>query len=132
MDCLFCGIANGKVPNYKIFEDEFTLAFLDIANDVDGHTIVIPKKHVENIVDCDDETITYLMNTVKLVSINYVKNCGYQGVNLLNASGEAAQQSIPHFHIHIIPRKENDGIDAWPDFGGAKEFAEVMLAKLKP
>ena len=89
------------------------------------------QKHVENIVDCDDETLTRLMNTVKLISIHYVKNCGYQGVNILNASGKAAQQSILHFHIHIIPRKENDGINAWPVFNGARESAEVMLVKLK-
>jgi len=131
MECLFCGIANGKVPNYTIFKDEYTFAFLDIANDVDGHTIIIPKKHVENIVDCDSDTLMRLMNTVQRVSTYFIENCGYHGVNILNASGEAAQQSIQHFHIHIIPRKEKDGIDAWPVFGGARESAEVMLTKLK-
>lgn len=58
-------------------------------------------------------------------------NCGYSGVNLLCASGEAAGQSVPHFHIHIIPRREADGIDAWPGFGGAKADIEKLHQKLK-
>jgi len=131
MDCVFCKIANGTLPNHTIFEDEHTLAFLDIANDVDGHTIVIPKNHIANILDCDSDTFIQLMNTVKLLSTHYAENCGYQGVNILNASGEAAQQSVPHFHIHIIPRKDGDGIDAWPDFGEAHESAETMQGRLK-
>jgi len=128
--CVFCEIINGTIPKYTIYEDKHTLAFLDIANDVDGHTIVIPKKHVVNILDCDDETLMRLMNTVKLLSTHYVKNCGYQGVNLLNASGEAAQQSVPHFHIHIIPRKTDDAVDAWPAFDKAYESFETMQTKL--
>jgi histidine triad (HIT) family protein len=100
-------------------------------NDVEGHTIVIPKKHVNNIFDCDVNTLTNLMNTVKLISNHYVDNCGYQGINLLNANGVAAQQSVPHFHIHMIPRKNNDGIDAWPVFKGTNQSADEMLQKLK-
>ena len=131
MDCVLCKIVTGNIPSRKIYEDEYTLAFLDIANDVDGHTIVIPKKHINNILDCDNDTLGYLMNTIKLVSSHYVNNCGYQGVNLLNASGTAAQQSVPHFHIHIIPRQTNDGIDAWPIFNGGSLSADEMLQKLK-
>ena len=130
MDCVFCGIINGTIPKYTIYEDEHTLAFLDIANDVDGHTIVVPKKHVVNILDCDDDTLVQLTGTVKLLSTHYVENCGYQGVNLLNASGKAAQQSVSHFHIHIIPRKNDDGIDAWPVLGAAHEAIEAMQTRL--
>ena len=131
MDCVFCEIVNMNVPSRKIYEDEYTIALLDIANDVDGHTVVIPKKHVNNILDCDIETLMHLMNTVKLVSNHYVNNCGFQGVNLLNANGVEAQQSVPHFHIHIIPRKKNDGIDAWPTFKGILQSTDTMLQKLK-
>jgi len=131
MDCIFCKIINGNLPLRKIYEDEYTLAFLDIAEDVDGHTLVIPKKHVVNILDCDNETLGRLMNAVKLISNHYVENCGYDGVNLLNASGEEAQQTVFHFHIHIIPRKSNDGINAWPRFGGARASLDEMLQKLK-
>ena len=131
MQCVFCGIVNGNIPKRQIYEDEYTVAFLDIANDVDGHTIVIPKNHVVNILDCDYDTLTRLMRTVKLISNHYVERCGYQGVNLLNASGIEAQQSIPHFHIHIIPRKSNDNIDAWPSFNGSNQSADEMLQVLK-
>jgi histidine triad (HIT) family protein len=131
MSCIFCSIVNGQAPSRKILEDEYTLAFLDIANDVDGHTLVIPKKHVESILDCDDETLSRLVSSVKRVSKHYTDHCGYQGVDLLNASGEAAQQSVPHFHIHIIPRKDGDGIDAWPAFKGSTQALDKMHEMLK-
>lgn len=130
-ECVFCKIINGDLPGYKIYEDEHTLAFLDIGNDVDGHTIVIPKKHVTNILDCDDETLGYVMNAIKFISNHYTVHCGYSGVNLLNASGTSAQQSVSHFHLHIIPRKKDDGIDAWPDFKGGKFSLEDMHHVLK-
>lgn len=113
-DCIFCKIIKGEIPCYKIYEDEKTLAFLDIACDSFGHTLVIPKKHFENVLDCDGEYLSAVMETVKKVSRHYVDNCGFSGVNILNASGRSAQQSVFHLHMHIIPRKENDGLDTWP------------------
>ncbi|MBR5344848.1 MAG: HIT family protein [Clostridia bacterium] len=103
-DCVFCRIVSGEIPSMKIFEDEQTFAFMDIAKDVDGHILVIPKKHYQNILDCDSETLAAVMRTVRTVSIHLTTECGYEGVNLLNASEECAGQSVPHFHIHIIPR----------------------------
>lgn len=129
-DCIFCKIAAGEVPGRKVFEDEHTLAFLDIAGDVDGHILVIPKRHVKNILDCDGETLTQVMRTVKRVADHLTKNCGYDGVNLLNASGEGAGQSVPHLHIHIVPRKAGDGIDAWPKFEGAKREIEEVFREI--
>ncbi len=131
-DCIFCKIVNGSVPSKVVFEDEHTMAFMDIAGDVDGHIAVIPKKHCNNILDCDAETLGRLMKTVKKLAEHLAYDCGYNGVNLLNASGESAGQSVPHFHIHIIPRKSGDGIDAWPGFDGAKRdiedvFKEIMI-----
>lgn len=131
MDCIFCKIIKGEIPSYKIYEDEYTYAFLDIAKDVDGHTLVIPKKHVVNILDCDEETLTHVMNTVKKICNHYVDNCGYEGCNILNASGITAQQSVMHLHFHIIPRKANDGVDSWPKFEGAKEELSTMHGVLK-
>lgn len=116
-DCIFCKIIEGAAPCHKIYEDEETLAFLDVAGDAEGHTLVIPKQHAETLMDCGDETVSRLMETVKLVSQYYVKNCGYQGVNVLNASGKSAQQSVPHLHFHIIPRRDGDGLNTWPELG---------------
>ena len=131
MDCVFCKIINGALPCFKVYEDEFTLAFMDIARDVDGHILVLPKKHVKCILDCDEETLAHLMVAVKKISNHLVDSCGYDGVNLLNASDESAGQSVPHFHIHIIPRKAGDGLDTWPKFDGATREIEEICEKIK-
>ena len=131
MDCVFCKIVRGDIPSFKVYEDAYTLVFMDIAKDVDGHMVAIPKKHVKCILDCDTETLTHLMTTVKKVANHCIDDCGYDGVNLLNASDESAGQSVPHFHIHIIPRKSGDGIDAWPKFDGANHEIEELFQKLR-
>jgi histidine triad (HIT) family protein len=130
-NCVFCKIISGEFLSKKIYEDKYTLAFLDIAKDVDGHILVVPKKHIKNVLDADAKTLSYVMNTVKKISKHLVKNCGYEGVNLLNASGECAEQTVPHLHIHIIPRKSNDKLKAWPKFPGAKVDLDEMMNKLK-
>ena len=120
-NCVFCRIISGELPSMKVYEDAYTLVIMDIAGDVDGHMLAIPKKHIKSIFDCDDITLHHVMDAVKVVASRLKEKCGYDGVNLLNASGEAAGQSVGHFHIHIIPRKDGDGIDAWPHFPGSKE-----------
>lgn len=130
-ECIFCKIiGGGQLPSMKVFKNENTFAFMDIAKDVDGHILVVPKRHFKNILDCDSITLGNVMDTVKRISNHLTKNCGYDGVNLLNASDESARQSVPHFHIHIIPRKRNDGIDAWPSFNGAVSDVEEIYKKL--
>ena len=129
-NCVFCKIIRGEIPSRKVYEDEHTLSFMDVAMDVDGHILAVPKVHVKNILDCDPDTLTHLMNTVKNISNQLVDKCGYDGVNLLNASDESAGQSVPHFHIHIIPRKKDDGIDAWPAFNGAMRDAEQVYQEI--
>lgn len=131
MDCIFCKIVHGEIPSLKVYEDEYTLVFMDIAKDVDGHMVAIPKKHIKNILDCDVDMLSHLMSTVKKVANYCVDECGYEGVNLLNASDESAGQSVPHFHIHIIPRKSNDNVDAWPKFDGAKCEIKEIYEKIR-
>lgn len=130
-ECIFCKIINEELPCYKIFENDYTLAFLDIGKEVDGHTIVIPKTHMVNILDCGDETLGHVMSAVKRISNHYVDHCGYTGVNLLNASGTDAEQSVPHLHFHIIPRKNDDGIHAWPDLKERENPLDDMFRLLK-
>lgn len=74
----------------KVYEDEETIAFMDIAKDVDGHIVVIPKKHYKSVLDCEFDTLYAVMKTVKNVSLHLTEKCGYDGVNLLNASDESA------------------------------------------
>jgi len=130
-DCIFCRIVKGEIPSMKIYEDKFTYVFWDIAEDVNGHMVAVPKKHINNILDCDNETLNKLITTVKLISNHCVQKCDYDGVNLLNASDVSAGQSVPHFHIHIIPRKKGDDIDAWPKFNGTTMSKNEIYEKLR-
>jgi diadenosine tetraphosphate (Ap4A) HIT family hydrolase len=112
-DCVFCKIADGKIPSYKIYEDENFIAFADAHPIVDGHTLVIPKKHYENIFDLSDELAGKINLVCKKVAILLKEKFGVNAVNIVNASGKAAQQSVFHIHYHIVPRKENDKLDLW-------------------
>lgn len=124
MDCIFCKIIKGEIPSYKIYEDEYTYAFLDIASDSYGHTLVIPKKHCTNVLDCEDKYLEAVIKSVKKIANHYVDDCGFDGVNILNASGQSAEQSVFHLHFHIIPRKKDDGMHIWP----LKDKLELDLA----
>ena len=126
MDCIFCKIIKGEIPSYKIYEDDMTYAFLDIASDSYGHTLVIPKKHCVNVLDCNKKYLKATIETVQKIARHYVEDCGFDGVNILNASGESAQQSVFHLHFHIIPRKAGDGIDMWP----LKDKMEIDLKEV--
>lgn len=129
--CVFCKILNKEIPSYKIYEDEWTYAFLDISKDIDGHTLVIPKKHYENILDVDSETLNHLIDTIQKISKHYINNCGYDGINLLNNNNEAAEQSVMHLHFHLIPRKNNDNNKVFPTLNDSKIDLKEMAGKLK-
>jgi histidine triad (HIT) family protein len=113
MDCIFCKIANGELKSYILFQDDDVIAFLDVNPVSTGHTLVVPKKHFENIFDIDPETAAKIMRVAQKVSIILKESLHADGVNLLNASGKEAQQSVTHFHMHIVPRYKDDGKDLW-------------------
>lgn len=125
-DCIFCKILKGEIPSYKIYEDDKVYAFLDISCDSYGHTLVIPKKHCTNVLDCGRDDYLAVMEAVQKISRHFVDDCGFDGVNILNASGKAAQQSVFHLHIHIIPRKDNDGLNTW----GLTDKFDLDLAQI--
>lgn len=130
-DCLFCKIIKGEIPSYKIYEDDLTYAFLDISNDANGHILVIPKKHCTNILDCEQDYLSACMDTIKKIGNHLVKKCGFSGINVLNASGKDAQQSIFHLHFHLLPRKTDDNMDAFPKLPKNEESMEEICEKLK-
>lgn len=130
-DCIFCKIIKGEIPSNKIYEDEYTYSFLDLNNDGNGHILVIPKKHCENVLDCDDETLAKVLSTVKLVSNHLIENCGFEGVNILNASGKYAEQSVFHLHFHILPRKKGDTFKVFPVLPENKIAKAEVFAKFK-
>ena len=133
-NCIFCRMGSGEQRCLNVYEDETTMAIMDISGDVDGHMLVIPRQHCECILDCSHETLAQMMATVKRVSMHLTENCGYDGVDIMSANGEAAGQSLPHFHIHIIPRKKNDGLGGrgeWPSFPGKTQDIRELYQKLR-
>lgn len=107
-DCIFCKIAQKNVPGKIIYEDDICLAFLDLSQTTDGHTLVIPKKHYENILEVDDEILSHLMIVTKNLANKIIKKLNAKGVNILTNANEIAGQTVMHFHIHIIPRYNLD------------------------
>ena len=115
MDCIFCKIVAGEIPCFKVYEDQAALAFMDVNPISEGHALVVPKKHVVNLFEADDETLARSMAAVRKVSVALKNALGLDSLNLVQANGQWAVQSIPHFHIHLIPRRENDGVGLdWP------------------
>jgi len=106
--CIFCDIIDHKIPSKVVYEDDQVLAILDISQVTLGHTIVMPKKHVRNILEADDETVDACMHAVRMLAAQIVKNTGASGCNILNNCGEVAGQSVDHLHFHIIPRYSSE------------------------
>ncbi|MCR1834627.1 HIT family protein [Oceanobacillus caeni] len=109
-DCIFCKIINGDIPSAKVYEDEHVYAFLDISQVTKGHTLVIPKTHVKDIFETPPEVAKELYARIPKVANAIKKTYQPLGLNTLNNNGEAAEQSVFHLHIHLIPRYgEGDG-----------------------
>ncbi len=128
-DCLFCKIINGEVPSYKVYEDDYVYAFLDIANDVYGHTLVISKKHYNNVIDCPARSLGKIIASVKKIGDHFI-SLGYSGYNIINNSGASAEQSVMHLHFHILPRKDNDGVKVWKELGKQTKALEDIAKEL--
>jgi histidine triad (HIT) family protein len=109
MDCVFCKIREGQIPSFKIHEDERTLTFMDINPLNSGHCLVVTKAHAATIFDADPEDLRAAITTAKKVAAVLQQALRPDGLNLLQANGAAAFQSVPHFHLHLIPRWSNDG-----------------------
>lgn len=108
MSCIFCSIIRGDIPCYKIYEDDRVIAFLDISNDVSGHTLVVPKKHVSDMHECSNDMFLYVMDRAKMLVGHFI-NLGFDGANIIVNCKEAAGQEVAHLHVHVIPRKKGDG-----------------------
>lgn len=106
MECIFCKIVNGEIPSYKIYEDETTLAFLDVNPDVNGHTLIIPKKHYQDLFDIDDETLIHIMNVAKKINKLLKEKLQIDGLTLVQNNG--LKQEVKHFHLHLKPQYKNE------------------------
>ena len=108
-DCVFCKIRDGEIPSLKIYEDARTLCFMDINPLNSGHCLVVTKNHAATLFESDDEDLKAAIVTAKRVATALRTALKPDGLNLLQANGDAAFQSVPHFHLHVIPRWTNDG-----------------------
>ena len=108
-DCIFCKIIRGEISSFKLYEDDLTYAFMDINPLNDGHALVIPKYHAENIYATPDEWFGPTMSTVRRIASAVNKVVRPEGINLLQANGPGAKQSVFHLHMHVIPRYADDG-----------------------
>ncbi|HBS02524.1 MAG TPA: HIT family protein [Firmicutes bacterium] len=104
MKDIFCKIIDGEIPGTKVYEDDDVLAILDISQVTKGHTLVMPKKHYSDILSTPAETVHKVYDVAQRIGQAMVGVLGAKGVNILTNAGEVAGQSVPHFHVHVIPR----------------------------
>jgi len=130
-NCIFCKIVSGELPSYKVYENEGALAFLDITPVSPGHVLVIPKKHYANLEAIPEEDLIGVIKAVKKVGAKIKSGLGVEGYNVMENNDPVSGQLIPHLHFHLIPRKEDDGLQVWPRFKYGEGEAEDVASSLK-
>ncbi len=129
-ECIFCRIARGEIPSKKVFEDSESFAFLDINPRNPGHTLVIPKKHVETLMDMEEEDAGALFMSVHKVAGKVMAATKAQGLSISQSNGTAAGQLVSHAHFHIIPRFANEGPPGLESMLPSKRFDEKTLDQI--
>jgi histidine triad (HIT) family protein len=131
-DCVFCNIVSGLIPSAKVYEDGLTLAFMDIGEVNPGHVLVAAKPHVENIFGLDDALAGAVFQTAARVARAVKKVYSPEGVTLYQANGAAAGQTVYHFHLHLVPRYDGDGMRlVWPAKNPPRGQLEANAARLR-
>ena len=130
-DCIFCAIAAGEGPAEVVQEDEHTVAFMDISPWTRGHALVIPRRHARNLYDIGDEDLGHVTVAAKRLAGRMRDALHCDGINLLNSAEAAAWQTVFHFHVHVIPRYEDDplrlpGQPLQPEEGELAAVAEEL------
>ena len=132
--CIFCKIIAGEIPCSKVYEDDSTVAFVDIAPINKGHMLVIPKEHHETLLDMPEDLMCKVLVVVKKIASAVKKATDCDGFNIGMNNYKAAGQLVPHAHFHVIPRFSGDGLKHWPakkyEEGEEKEYAEKIKRAL--
>lgn len=127
-DCIFCKIVNNEIPSSVIYEDDYVKSFLDVNPVSKGHILVIPKTHYKDIFETPDEILERINTVCKKMAILCKEKLNATGVNIVNASGKDAQQSVFHLHYHVVPRYKDDGLNLW--FHGNKHQAQENILEI--
>lgn len=129
-DCIFCAIAAGEIPSFKVYEDDLVLAYLDINPCSKGHTLVIPKAHTEGLLDTSDETLAAIVARVKKVAAHLKTALPCEGFTIAQNNGAVAGQTVMHVHFHIVPRYSGDNPSVFDhregDMGELAKLAEKI------
>src|SRR4051812_16075329 len=110
-DCIFCKIAAGELPAHKVDEDEHTISFMDLNPWTRGHALVIPREHTKNLYEAPERVLERTAVAAQKLALRMRDRLGCDGVNLLNACEPAAWQTVFHYHVHVIPRYEDDPLE---------------------
>ena len=131
-DCIFCKIVAGQMPCFKLLEDDETLSFMDIYPANDGHCLVIAKEHHPTLFDISDEALAAVSRAVRRVARAVQRALSPAGLNLVQANGRGAQQSVEHFHVHVVPRKLGDQLPLnWGVKPGDPETITALAKKIR-
>lgn len=130
-NCIFCQIVRGEKPARVVYENENSLCFLPQEIEVYGHTLIAPKQHFQDLYDVPKDILYELTGVVQLLTKEYKIKIGATGMNVLHASGKDGQQSVPHFHFHLLPRFKDDGLNTWPNLAKKEFNSEEIWNKLK-
>lgn len=125
--CIFCKIINHEIPSSIVYEDDDVLAILDLSQVTYGHTLVMPKKHVKNMLEADKETVAKVMEVTRQLSQKITQNCHALGCNILSNCNEVAGQTVDHMHIHIIPRYSQEDAAVFEFKESAKQDLQEVL-----
>lgn len=129
--CVFCKIIAGEIPSATIYEDEDFKVIMDISPAAKGHAILLPKKHFANLYEMDDTIASKVLIVARKVATAMKEELGCAGLNLVQNNGEVAGQTVFHFHMHLIPRNENDSVNVtWKQGSYAKGEVERVAAAL--
>jgi histidine triad (HIT) family protein len=110
-DCIFCKIVAGEIPAERVDEDEHTIAFMDLNPWTRGHALVIPREHSPNLYEIGDDDLAHTAAASKRLARRMKERLGCDGINLINSSEPAAWQTVFHFHVHVIPRYDDDPLE---------------------
>lgn len=129
-NCIFCKIANGEIPSKTIYEDESFRVILDLGPATKGHALILPKDHFANLYELPDDVAAKVMQLAKKMATQMTEKLGCDGFNLVQNNGETAGQTVFHFHLHLIPRYEDDGqtIGWTPGSPSQEELEEIKNA----